>query len=325
MKKVIRWGILSAANISSKVIPAIKKSKNATLVAIASRSYERASIIAKKYTIDTLFDSYEELLNSDLIDAVYIPLINNLHFKWSYEALKRGISVLCEKPFTLNSNEAKKLIDFAKANGLLIREGFMYQFHPQYKLVKRLIKNGKIGKLKNIYAVFTFENEDRDSYILKSRFGGGSLMDVGCYCIHLFRMLTESEPDFVLAYQQGKDVDTSMTGILSFGKDTRAIFESSITEFERHLVIIRGEKGEIELKDPWVQSDRTRILFKDKFKEQNIILPYIDTYQLEIEDFSKILLNRRRNKIDLYDPYYNMRIIDALKKSAKSNKIVFLR
>ncbi|MCX7958851.1 MAG: Gfo/Idh/MocA family oxidoreductase [Deltaproteobacteria bacterium] len=315
----IRWGIVSAANITSRVIPAIRMNSNSVVSAIASRDYNKARTLARKYGIERICESYEEILDSDKIDAVYIPLINSLHFKWSYRALQKGINVLCEKPFTLNSGDAKKLIDYAGRNNLVIREAFMYRFHPQYKLIMKMIKRKRIGKIKSIYSVFTFFNDDPASYLLSSKYGGGSLMDVGCYCIHLSRMIAGREPKGVFALKNGKGVDKNMRGILDFG-DIKALFEASICEYERHYAVIRGEKGEIEIFNPWAIKKKTVVVIRSEGVEDTVRFPYYNPYRLEIEDFiSAILKKRRKNN---YDSYLNMKVIDSLRVSAKYSRYV---
>ena len=325
MQKRIRWGILSCAKITESVIPAIKKSRYSRLVAVSSRDIDKVRHTAKRYDIERFFSSYEDMLDRDIIDAVYIPVVNNLHYKWSMEALKRGINVLCEKPFTLNSTEARRLIDFARRKGLLIREGFMYRFHPQYSLVRSLILSERIGRIKSIYSTFTFMNDDPESYLMMSAFGGGSLMDVGCYSVHLSRMVTGREPLSVYATSTGRDVDTTMIGIMRFEGDIISTFESSISSFERHLAIIRGEKGEILLDNPWLSNKKGGVTLETSREKKIFKFEKIDLYRMEIDDVSLILLKKQRNNFDIYDPYKNMRVIDALKQSDRSKKPIYLR
>ncbi len=320
MERRIRWGIIGAAGITEKMIPAIKRDKNSILMAIASRDLRKAESLAENYKIDLIYDSYCELIKDRQIDAVYIPLINSLHYKWSLISLKNGKNVMCEKPFTTDPEGARKLIQFANEKGLLIREAFMYRFHPQYDFVKNVIARGEIGKLKSIYSVFTFSNNNRNSYLLKQRYGGGSLMDVGCYCVNLFRMLLNDEPESVYAKADMSEVDLSMVGILKFKNGVIATFESSISQFERHLVIIRGERGEIELHNPWIPEEENRIIIKTERGTKIIRIKKQDTYRLQVEDFTQVLLKKRSNKIDLFDPYKNMKVITALKVSVKKGK-----
>ncbi len=323
MKKKIRWGVVSAANIASKVIPAIVNSKNSVVTAIASRDLGRAKSLAERYQIERVYDSYEKVLDPAVVDAVYIPLINSLHYKWSYEALKRGINVLCEKPLTMNAVQAKRLIDLASRKKLLIREGFMYRHHPQFRLINRLISKNTIGKIRSIYSAFTFFIDDPHSYILKREYGGGSLMDVGCYCVHFSRMITGREPIKVFALMTGNDADLNMKGLMDLGRGTQAIFESSINEYEHHFAIIRGEKGEIELSNPWTVLKNTEVIVRTDRQIRQIKFPCTDSYKLQIEAFEKDLINK--NYKNIYDPYFNMKVIDALRKSAKSGKPVYIR
>lgn len=199
MKK-INWGIISTAKIGiKKVIPAMQKGKHTTITAMSSRNLDKAQKIAETLNIPKAYGSYEQLLDDPDIEAVYIPLPNHLHVEWTLRALKAGKHVLCEKPIAVNSEEAeylnKKVKNFPE---LKVMEAFMYRFHPQWQTVKKLVTQGKIGKLKNIHSIFSYYNDDPDDIRNQKDIGGGGLLDIGCYCISLSRfLLFNTEPNRV--------------------------------------------------------------------------------------------------------------------------------
>ncbi|MEO8416514.1 MAG: Gfo/Idh/MocA family oxidoreductase, partial [Ginsengibacter sp.] len=186
MQKV-KWGILSTAKIGrEKVIPAMQKGIFCEVVAIASRNFESAQQEAKRLNISKAYGSYEELLADKDIDAVYIPLPNDLHVEWAIKSLEANKHVLCEKPIGLTSQQAEALMAAVnKKPHFKVMEAFMYRFHPQWQYAKKRVEDGTIGELKNIQSFFSYYNMDPDNIRNKKEAGGGGLMDIGCYCISL--------------------------------------------------------------------------------------------------------------------------------------------
>ena len=190
MEKV-RWGIIGTAKIATNhVIPAMQAGKYSLISGIASRSIARARETAKKFRIPLVFGSYEDILSSSEIDAVYIPLPNHLHADWSIKAIEAGKHVLCEKPISLNSSGAENLLAVShKHQRIKIMEAFMYRFHLQWQYAKKLVVEGKIGRLRTIQTCFSYHNTDPNNIRNISEYGGGSLLDLGCYCISLSRFI----------------------------------------------------------------------------------------------------------------------------------------
>mgnify|MGYP001948433970 CR=1 FL=1 len=178
---MMRWGVLSTAKIGlTQVIPAIQRSKNGRVVAIASRNIENAKNVAEDLEIDTAYGSYEELLDDSSIDAVYIPLPNALHKEWVIKAAEKKKHVLCEKPVAVSLEELKEMTDACEKNGIKFMEAFMYQFHPQHQKVKDLIAEGVIGDVAMMRASFTFFLNDSSHVRLSEDLAGGFMFDVGC-------------------------------------------------------------------------------------------------------------------------------------------------
>src|SRR3954447_13087611 len=184
----VRWGVLSTANIGRRaVLPAIQRSRNGELVAVASRDADKARAFAADLGIPRAYASYEQLLADPEIEAVYIPLPNSMHREWTIKAAQAGKHILCEKPLGLNAAECAEMDAAARQNGVLLMEAFMYRFHPQTERVIQLIRQGAIGHPRLIHAAFTFRLSNPANIRLQSDLGGGSLMDVGCYCVNVSR------------------------------------------------------------------------------------------------------------------------------------------
>jgi len=251
----IRWGILSSAKIGvQKVIPAMQNSKFCSIDVIASRELKNAQVVAKKLGIAKAYGSYQELLDDAEIDAIYNPLPNHLHVPWSIEALKANKHVLCEKPIALSASEGQKLVDFSKKKPQLkVMEAFMYRFHPQWQKAKQMVDAGKIGKLCSIHSFFSYDNRDAANIRNIAEYGGGGLMDIGCYCISLARFIFSCEPRRVcgiVEYDLNFKVDRLTSGILDFGIGT-STFTCATQLLPYQRVNIYGTEGGIEIEIPF--------------------------------------------------------------------------
>src|SRR5258708_6016854 len=194
----VRWGVLGAANIAvNKVIPAMQLGTHTPVVAIASRDRSRAEAAARRLGIPRAYGSYEELVADPEVDAIYNPLPNHLHVPWSVRAADAGKHVLCEKPIALNAREALELIAARDRAHVLIAEAFMVRAHPQWAAVRELIAEGRIGDLRVVSGHFSYFRRDPGDIRSNPDWGGGALMDVGCYPITLSRWLFGEGPHAV--------------------------------------------------------------------------------------------------------------------------------
>ena len=192
---VVRWGILSTANIGvRKVIPATEKAERCEVVAIASRDGERAAKVADELRIPRAYGGYEALLSDPDVDAVYIPLPNSQHAAWTIAAARAGKHVLCEKPLAMTAAEAEEMVRACANEGVLLMEAFMYRLHPSWEAVRELVASGRIGRLRAVQSWFSYFNDDPNDIRNVAELGGGALYDIGCYSINLSRMLFGSEP-----------------------------------------------------------------------------------------------------------------------------------
>jgi len=317
----VRWGILSTANIAlTQVIPAIQRYENSEVIAIASGS-GKAQQAADKLNIPKAYDSYEALLEDSSIDAVYIPLPNHLHKQWVMEAAKRGKHILCEKPASLTAKETAEMIRFCRSHNVKFMEAFMYQFHPQHHRVKEILASGAIGEVKQMRASFSFYLDDREANIRMNKdMGGGSIYDVGCYCIHAIRSILESEPLSVHAsarIDSETGIDLTSVGSMIMENGTVATFDCSFDMTFRNEYEIIGTKGQIRVPRafrPDVSGGEGLILIQNAEGERSEQLAG-DIYRSEIEHFSKAIIE----DIDL-SPFEektikNMQVIEACYQS----------
>ena len=317
----INWGILSTAHIAMEaVIPAMLKSKYCSITAIASRSSKKAKAAAQQFQIPKHYGTYQALLNDQEIEAVYIPLPNHLHVTWAIKALQAGKHVLLEKPIALSSVEAQLLLkESNKYPKLKLMEAFMYKHHPQWIAVKEMIKNGDIGELKMIQSAFSFFDDDPTSIVNIKKYGGGSLMDVGCYPISIARFLFDAEPKSVAAkivYHPKFEVDILASGMLEF-EQGYANFFSGIQMTDHQEVHIFGTVGSIKMELPFNpptdQATKIELLKAEQKKE--IYFEITDQYTLQAEYFSLAILNDTTIQFRLEDSICNMIVIEKLIES----------
>lgn len=330
MQKV-KWGILSTAKIGrEKVIPAMQQGEFCEVVAIASRDKEAAAAEAERLNIPKAYGSYEALLNDSDIDAVYIPLPNHLHVEWAIKALEADKHVLCEKPMGLTSAEAMQVMEAAdKKPRLKIMEAFMYRFHPQWQHTKKLIDNGVIGEVKTIQSFFSYYNIDPNNIRNKKEAGGGGLMDIGCYCISIGRFIFNKEPETVFGHIElapELQTDRVASGILDFGAGT-STFTCSTQMFPYQRVNIIGTEGRIEIEIPVnAPADKeTQIWHHSKSGPGKIVFKAVDQYTIQGDEFSKAILDDTPVPYPLEDAVNNMKVIDAIFKSAKEGKLISLK
>jgi predicted dehydrogenase len=317
------------------VIPAIQKSRNGRVQALATRSPLTADEVVNKNKIGRVYDSYDALIADPAVDAVYIPLPNNLHYPWTLKALSAGKHVLCEKPLACNAREARAMADQAAASGKLLMEAFMYRFHPRSRRVKQIVDEGGIGSPCLIRSAFCFHLDDAvlksgGNIRLKPEMGGGALMDVGCYGVSVARWIAAAEPVKVQAQAvyHPAGVDLHMVGTLGFADEKLAVFEASFISALQQTYSVVGSNGAIELPHnafvPW-ENDAVYTQRKQDDEEGDThTVRGADEYQLMVEHFAAAVLK----KTDLFyspdDSIANMRVLDALSEAARSGQTVHL-
>ena len=321
--KKISWGVLSTARIGvQKVIPAMQKGKYSEITAISSRKIKTAQKAARELGIPKAYGSYEEVLRDKEIDAVYIPLPNHLHVEWTIKSLKAGKHVLCEKPIGLNSKEAvylKKQV--SRFPTLKVMEAFMYRHHPQWNKIKGLINNGDIGQLKTVHSIFSYYNVNPKDIRNQPDIGGGGLLDIGCYCISVSRLLFNSEPEKVcgsVEYDTKLKTDRLASGVLRF-RNGIATFTCSTQLTSYQHVSVFGTEGRIEIETPFTpmpdQSSKITLYNGGKIKE--IVFKPCNQYTIQGDLFSQAILNDSEVYTPLEDGVANMKVIDGVIKSSE--------
>ena len=323
MQRKLRWGVLSTAKIAlTKVVPGMREAPNLEVVAIASRDAARARDAAARLHLPHAFGSYEEMLASPEIDVVYNALPNHLHVPWTIRALEAGKHVLCEKPIGLTADEARELARAAAAHApLKVMEAFMYRFHPQWRMAKRLVEEGELGRLGTIHSHFAYMKLDPSNIRNQKEAGGGGLMDIGCYDISLSRFLFDGEPERVVAVIDEDPrfgVDRLVSAILDFGDGRTATFTCATQLEPYQRVHAYGTEGRIELEIPFnaPQAGTCRLWHGRGTETVESAFPAADQYALQGEVFSDAVLNDAPVPTPLTDAIANMEVIDALRASA---------
>jgi predicted dehydrogenase len=313
---LVKWGIVSTADINRKLIPGAKASPKVDLVAVASRTQERADAYAAEWEIPRAYGSYEELLADPEIEAVYISLPNTMHTEWSIKAVEAGKHVLCEKPFTRHPNEVKQAWDAADRAGRLLSEAFMYRHNPQTKRAKELVESGAIGELRLIRSTFSYSLYDESNIRLRTDLEGGSLMDVGCYNVSWSRLIA-GEPERVWgeAWYGPSGTDWVFSGTMRFPNDVIAVFDCGTAMTNRDEVEIVGSEGSLFLDDPYHCNVPVIEVRKDGGIER-IELERADSYRLELENVSDAARGEAELLLGRDDAMGQARTLEALHYSA---------
>ncbi len=330
MPTKIRWGVLGAANIATKkVIPAMQKGQFSTMVAIASRDLNRARRAADDLGIEKAYGSYEELLADPDIDAVYNPLPNHRHVPWSIAAAEARKHVLCEKPLSLNLLEARKLVDVRDRTRVKIGEAFMVLTHPQWLRARQLVNDGAIGELRAIAGAFSYFNRDTSNIRNIPDYGGGGLMDIGCYPITTSRFLFDREPSRVVGlFDRDPDMNTDRltSALLDFGSG-HGVFTCSTQLVPYQRMQILGTTGRIEIEIPFnAPPDRPCRIYIDDGSDLSGRSARVeefavcDQYTIQGDLFSQAILNDGPVAVPLENALGNMAVIDALFRSGKTSR-----
>lgn len=326
----LQWGILGAARINERLMPAIAGSGNSKLVAIASRRPGAAAETLARYAPQQqgvrVHESLEGLLADPDVEAVYLPLSNREHAEWTLKAIQAGKHVLCEKPMALKARDIVAIRDAALRQGVKVMEGFMYRFHPQHERIRQIVADGSIGEVRLARSSFSFPLSQARMYRVADSVesGGGAMWDIGCYAIHTLRMFFPEDPLSVMAHsnfnETGADLTTS--GILDYGKGRHALFDFSFECSRRCEYEVWGTKGGARCHTVWQLPGNVPVISwwseDGRYAEEQ--LPVANHFQLEVEHFSNCVLNDLPPLLSLGDAEANCRVIEAALRSAASGK-----
>lgn len=310
MGERIRWGILGTGGINRKLLAGARQSTAVEIAAVASRDPERAAAFAAEHGIPRSFGSYQAMLDDRDVDAVYISLPNALHHPWTMTALAAGKHVLCEKPYSRRPGEVVEAFDAAERAGLVLSEAFMWRYTRQTVRLVELLP--RIGRLQTIRATFSFPLDNPANIRLRADLDGGSLMDVGCYCVSGARLLAGEEPAAVYGTQEPgpTGVDLRFTGVLRFQGGTVAEFTSGFTTDHEGLEAI-GTTGSLRVPDPW--HNRMGLI---RLNDEEIRLDPGNPYQLELENVGAAIRGETAPLLGRDDALGQARAIAALYESA---------
>lgn len=319
----LRVGVLGVSgHFLKRIVHPMQRSQKVEIYGIASRNPEKAEAAARKYCIPRVFGSYDDLLRNKEIEAVFIPLPNHMHKEWIIKSIDAKKHVLCEKPLTMNADEAKEVIEYVKGSDYKVMEAFMYGFHPKWKKAKEIIDLGYIGKVSHIHTVFSYANPDPDNIRNIKKYGGGALMDIGCYAINSARYLMGREPKRVMSliYEHEKfKTDVFTSAILDFG-DARALFTSSTNAYPQQEVKAYGTEGTLTVTIPFndISEIPGKILIENYESREVVEVPPANHYLIMFDEFAKAVRNNKPMPISLKSSLQNMKIIDAIFKSAET-------
>jgi predicted dehydrogenase len=330
MNRKVRWGVLGAANIAvQKVIPAMQRGEWCEIAAIASRDASKAEQAAGDLDIPKAYGSYEDLLGDPEIEAIYNPLPNHLHVPWSIRAAEAGKHVLCEKPVGLDAHQARKLFEAQARTGVKIGEAFMVRTHPQWLHARELIRAGRIGELRTVMGFFSYFNRDAANIRNVRDWGGGGLMDIGCYPINTSRFIFGEEPRRVMALLERDpemQTDRLTSGMLDFPSG-QSVFTCSTQLVPYQRMQLFGTAGRIEIEIPFnAPNHRPCRIFVDDGSDlfgagvETESFPVCDQYTIQGDLFSRAIRGDGEVPVPLEDAIRNMAVIDALVKSAESGR-----
>ena len=327
-QRKVRWGVLGVANIATeKVIPAMQHGDWSEVVAIASRDAGRAAAAARELGLARSHGSYEALIDDAEIEAIYNPLPNHLHVPWTIRALEAGKHVLCEKPIGLTVADAEQLIEVRNRTGRKVQEAFMVRTHPQWLTAQALVREGRIGELRSIAGYFSYFNRDAGNIRNVPTYGGGAMMDIGCYLIHTSRMMFGAEPRRVVSLIERDPemhVDRLSSLMLDFERGQAiGTCSTQVAAWQRmHMV---GTRGRIEIEIPFnAPPDRPCRVFVDDGRDlfgggiETIEIPAVDQYTVQGDLFSRAIREDGPVAYPLEDTVANMRVIDAAFRSEQT-------
>ena len=318
----VRYGFLSTARINRLLLEGARLSGRVEVVAVASRDERRARSYAREHGIERAHGSYEALLEDPEIEAVYVSLPNALHVEWSIRALEAGKHVLCEKPLTRRPEELEEAFAVAERVDRFLMEAFMWRHHPQTKRLTELVQDGAVGELRLVRSAFSFRLDRLGDVRMRPDLDGGSLMDVGCYCVGAARLLA-GEPDVVTGEQvlAHSGVDVRFTGTMRLAHDVVAHFDCGFDMPYRAALEAVGADGSLVLSDPWhVRSPGIELRRGDGV--EHIEVEPANSYRLQLENFADAIRGDATPLLGRDDALGQARALEALYASAEGGRAV---
>lgn len=327
----LRWGILGAARINQQLMPAIVEANNGELVAVASRRAGAAAKVLAQYASQQkgveIVNNFEHIINNNHIQAVYIPLSNDEHVKWTIKAIAKGKHVLCEKPMSLAVADIDAMIMASKRHNVTVMEGFMYRFHPQYLRIKEIIDSGLIGEVRYVRSCFSYMMQPARLYRVANSIknGGGAMWDIGCYAIHAIRLAFYNQSPLAvsaMAKQCESGADVSCNGIVDFADGKYAHFAFGFEHARRAEYEIIGSKGGLKCHNVWAKQTEAPVISwwtEAGLQDQETLAP-ANHFRLQVEHFNDCVLKHKQPALSSADARANCQLIVAALDSVKTGK-----
>jgi predicted dehydrogenase len=317
---MLRLGLLSTANINRRILAAAASGDDVSVVAVGSRDRERAEAYAREHGLARAHGSYDALLADEEVDAVYVSLPNGLHHEWTMRALRAGKHVLCEKPYSRHPAEVEEAFALAERSGLVLTEAFMYRHHPQTGLVAGLVRDGAIGRPRLLRAAFSFVLPSLEDVRADPALDGGSLMDLGCYCVSAIRLL-EGEPESVVGEQVlgPTGVDMSFEGELRLPGGAVGSFRCSFLDAQHQELEVVGEEGALRVQAPWRVDWGGDVLLERGGEVTRVDVPGAGLYEAELANLADAAAGVAQPLLGREDALGQARAIDALYRSARED------
>ena len=318
---------MGTARIARNVVPQITASEHAEVVAVASRALDKARLFAGEFGIRSAYGSYGELLTDDNVDAVYIPLPPSMHCEWTMKAAAAGKHVLCEKPLALNASQAQQMLDAAIRHRIVLLDAVMWYHTARAEAMRAIVRSGQLGEVRQVTSAFTFPGNAlaEDNLRFSASLGGGSLLDIGWYCVGLSLWMLQQMPERVFATAQWRDdIDLRMNGIMWFPQDQMATFESGFDAVRRRWMEVAGTNAALVCDDftkPW-NADKPRFWIHNAegTSEQKIVThPPIE--RCLVDAFCGLIGSGKINHDWLTLSLQTQQVCDALLKSARSGVV----
>jgi D-xylose 1-dehydrogenase (NADP+, D-xylono-1,5-lactone-forming) len=334
MKK-IGWGILGAARVNERLMPAITQSDLGDLIAIGSRR----SGASKECLLKNLpeyedkvacFDGFDQVINHEKVDAIYIPLANEEHTEVALRAIRAKKHVLIEKPMAIKSEEVKLLTEEASKNNVRIMEGFMYAFHPQFDRIMNTIKSNILGDINYVHSMFSFPIQPARFYRINRSMinGGGALWDIGPYAIHTIRQCFRENPKRVKAIAKLNEhkADISTSGLIDFGNHKRATFDISFECTRRSEFEAFGTSGRVKCPTVWQpDNEKAKIIINTESSGlTEEVVPAANHFILEINHFNKVISSDITAKLSNEDALWNVKTLEGIHESIKNDNWINL-
>ncbi len=323
MTRRLRWGVIGTAGINDRVVPAIQGSQHGELVAIASRTTDRARAQAARFGIPRAYAPYDDLLADQDVEAVHLVLPNHLHREWTLRALAAGKHVLCEKPMALDAAQAQEMVGAAADAGRVLVEGFMYGHHPRYDRAADVLRSGRIGPVRGVTATFTFDASDEAGITaFRGHPGGGATYDVGCYGVHAVRHLLGREPAAVTAVSQWSDthggIDMMTSALLEVG-DVGALVQCGMWTADKDEVVVLGQHGSLEIPSAFFATPgHDEVVVRTADGVETIRTDPVDHFSCQADDFALAVLQGRPTRYPRDEPVAGAAVLASILASARS-------